>query len=137
MKTAARVGFNRLPEIAKRLPTEVREVIQATILEIETDIKAEMAEPKHGAIYPRMQTGEHQASAPGEAPAVDYGVLINSIQTQMVRDDLGLVFTNTEYAAPLEYGTVRMAPRPFMTPAADRARPKFSERMRELEDRLR
>lgn len=137
MKTAATVQFNRLPEIARRLPQEVKAVIQDTILAIETDIKAEMAEPKHGAIYPRGQAGEHQASAPGEAPAVDYGVLINSIQTQMVRDDLGLVFTNTEYAAPLEYGTVRMEPRPFMTPAADRARPEFAERMRDLEDRLR
>ena len=136
MKTAGTVEFNRLPEIARRLPQEVRDVIQETILEIETDLKAEMAEPKHGALYPRGY-GTHQASAPGEVPAVDYGILINSVQTTMERDDLGLVYEGTEYAEVLEYGSVHMAPRPHMTPAADRARPKFSERMRGLEDRLR
>ena len=137
MKTAGVVEFNRLPEIARRLPQEVRDVIQETILEIETDIKAEMAEPKSGALYPRGLKGEHQASAPGQAPAVDYGILINSVQTTMVRDDLGLVYEGTEYAEVLEYGSVHMAPRPHMTPAADRAKPKFTERMRDLESRLR
>lgn len=133
MKTAGTVTFNHLPQIAAKLGPAVRAVIQETILELETDIKADMAEPKTGAIDPRG----HQASAPGEAPAVDYGVLINSVQTDMIRDDLGLVYEGTEYAAPLEYGTVHMAPRPHMTPAADRARPKFQQRMRELEDRIR
>lgn len=134
---ASSVTFNHLPQIAARLGPAVRAVIQETILEIETDIKVDMAAPKHGSVYPSGQSGEHQASAPGESPAVDYGVLINSIQTQMLRDDLGLVAEGTEYAAPLEYGTVRMAPRPHMAPAADRARPKFVQRMRGLEDRLR
>lgn len=129
--------YNRFPQIAAALGPAVRAVIQETILEIETDIKADMAAAKSGALYPRGKTAEHQASAPGESPAVDYGVLIGSIQSQMVRDDLGLVAEGTEYAAALEYGTVRMAPRPHMAPAADRARPRYVQRMRGLEGRLR
>ena len=127
--------FNHLPILAAALRPAVREVIDETCKVLETDIKAEMAEPKAGAIYPRGQ-GEHQASAPGEAPAVDYSILIDSVQTAMLRDDLGLVYEGTDYAPILEYGSVHMAPRPHMTPAAERERPRFVARMRDLEQRL-
>lgn len=70
--------------------------------------------------------GVHRASAPGEPPAVDTGLLRGSIQI----DPSGLsqsmptirVGTNLVYARPLEYGTFRMAPRPYMRPALKRAR---------------
>jgi hypothetical protein len=130
------VTFNRLPEIARALGSAVREIIQETVLEIETDIKVDMAEPKHGAIYPRGKTGQHQASEPGESPAIDYAVLVNSVDTQMLADDLGVVYESAEYAPALEYGTTRMAARPHMTPAADRAKPRFVARMSDLERRL-
>lgn len=127
---ASGVQFNRLPQIAAALRPAVRVVIDQTCKELETEIKADMAEPKSGRIYLRGQTGEHQASAPGQPPAVDYGILIGSVQSAMLRDDLGLVAEGTEYAAALEYGTVRMAARPHMAPAADRMRARYAARMR-------
>ena len=126
------VVFNHLPQIAAALKPACRAVIQETVLELEADIKVSMAQAAGGRLYERG-SGTHQASAPGQPPAVDYGVLIGSVQTEMVRDDLGLVAEGTEYAVHLEYGTERMAPRPHMAPAADRARPKFVARMMELE----
>lgn len=136
MQKAAGVSFNRFPELAAKLRPAVRAVIAETVKELETDVKASMAAEAGGRLYERGGK-THQASAPGQPPAVDYGVLINSVQSGMVRDDLGLVAEGAEYAVHLEYGTTRMAARPHMTPAADRARPKFVQRMRELEGRLR
>ena len=130
------VIFNYLPQIAAALRPACRPVIEETCLEIKADIAVDMAEPKHGAIYPRGQTGEHQASSPGESPAIDYGVLVASIQTEMLDDDLGVVFEGADYSVHLEFGTERMAPRPHMAPAADRARAKFVARMMELEKRI-
>ena len=75
----------------------------------------------------------HRASAPGEAPARDGGRLESSI----VADITGLtaeVSTNLQYAAPLEFGTVNMEPRPFLQPALDANKEKFKQRLMRLFD---
>lgn len=66
------------------------------------------------------QYGKHRASAPGEPPAVDTGNLRNKTQAdanlRADGDDLvGRIVANTDYAAALELGTERMAPRPFLS----------------------
>jgi phage gpG-like protein len=67
-----------------------------------------------------------RASRPGDPPAPDTGTLRNSITTEQVSPLVVRVGTNVIYAPPLEFGTVRMAPRPFMRPAAVMARDKMS-----------
>lgn len=129
-RTVVTITYNRFPQIAAKLPREAHDIVQETVLDIEGRVKAEMAGPKSGRMY-----GGHQASAPGEAPAVDTGALISSVQTD-VQGTEGSVFTNMESAPYLEYGTSQMAPRPFFTPAAEAARPDFERKMRNLEDRL-
>lgn len=65
--------------------------------------------PKTGRIYKR-----HQASAPGESPASDTGRLAQSITTSYdVPNITGYVNVATEYAEALEFGTPRIAPRPY------------------------
>lgn len=131
-KTVARLTHNRFPEIARRLPQATRQVVQETILDIEAHIKADMAAAKSGVWY-----GGHQASAPGESPAIDMSNLVNSIRTEMQGTEGG-VYTNAEHAEPLEYGAPmnNLEPRPFMTPAAEAARPEFMRKMRDLESML-
>lgn len=59
----------------------------------------------------------HVPSLPGEPPNNDTGVLANNIETRQVEPLLAEVSSNAPYAAALEYGTVRMAERPYMRPA--------------------
>jgi hypothetical protein len=61
----------------------------------------------------------HQASAPGQPPAVDLGYLVNSIATVRVSKLTTAVVVYAEYGIYLEMGTVRMAPRPYLEPAFD------------------
>lgn len=129
--TVTSVLYNRFAEIAARLPDAVGEIVEETIREIETDVKVGMAEAKSGRVY-----GAHQASAPGEMPAIDLSNLANSIQAEMDGRTSGAVYTNAEYAGHLEYGTVNMEARPYFTPAAEAARPGFQRRMSQLEDLL-
>jgi HK97 gp10 family phage protein len=93
---------------------------------LEGKIKESMGEQKSGRMY-----GKHQASAPGEAPAIDTGALLNSINTELTAATPtkaeGQVATNQVYAPPLEFGTSRMAARPFMRPAADKHQDKVAE----------
>jgi HK97 gp10 family phage protein len=85
---------------------------------VETYAKVAMSEEKSGRTYARGGR-EHRASAPGEAPAVDYGNLKSSIQVFEVTPERAIIGTNAEYAEHLEFGTSRMEPRPYMRPALD------------------
>jgi hypothetical protein len=76
-----------------------------------------LSQPGRGRAYTRG-TVTHVASAPGAAPAPDTGRLRNSTQGEVFAASdgaLGIVSVNTEYAAALELGTEKIAPRPFIS----------------------
>jgi len=132
MITAVTITSNRFPEIAAKLPKEAAKITDKTALRIEGTAKASMAEPKSGRIY-----GTHQASAPGEPPAIDTSALANSIQRGAGKGATHVVYTNQEYALSLEFGSPRIAPRPFLGPAASAEEAEFRRDMADLERRLR
>lgn len=83
--------------------------------------------PKTGRIY-RRRGVEHQASAPGEPPATDTGRLVQSARLELDPDTLsGQVQWSTEYAAHLEYGTAKMAPRPYASVAVENKRDEVTD----------
>lgn len=89
--------------------------------------------PKTGRIYERRGVS-HQASAPGEPPASDTGQLVNSITIKTDPNSLTVqIGTSVEYGQFLEFGTQRMAARPFLRPAMDNMSARVNEIMsREL-----
>lgn len=106
----------------------LKKAAKAGALVIETAAKVSMATGRHsGVVY-----GGHQASAAGETPAVDTGVLINSINTWVEDESSDSVTmgigSGIVYAARLEFGFMEtdslgrkynMQPRPYMRPAVD------------------
>lgn len=70
-----------------------------------------------------------RASAPGEPPAPDLGTLRASIQYEPHDKDPYRVGTNVEYAAALEFGAPKIAPRPFMRPVLEIAKAEMKERV--------
>lgn len=62
----------------------------------------------------------HVPSKPGEPPNNDTSVLANNIETTQPAPLRVRVTSNAPYSAPLEFGTSRMAARPFMRPARDK-----------------
>lgn len=139
---AAKLTYNRLPDLARALPREAADAVDETIKSIEERIKVGMASGKSGQMY-----GSHRASAPGEMPAIDTSNLAGSIDSRMTGPAEGEVSAGAEYALYLEYGAARVAdgstdmggvtsilyPRPFMVPSAEAERPAFERRMRNLE----
>jgi len=130
VKVVVVVTLNRIPEIRAGMRRKAAQVIRRTTLEIERSAKLSMQEGKTGRLYDRPGGKVHVASAPGEAPAIDYSVLVNSIQSGFPELLTGVVYTTTEYAPVLEFGGVRLEARPFFTPAAERAWPEFLARMK-------
>lgn len=64
----------------------------------------------------------HVASAPGEPPNRDTGVLDGNIETTRTGPLTVEVSSNAPHAAALELGTSKMAERPYMRPAAQKKR---------------
>lgn len=123
---------DRFPEIIRGMEIRASQAVRETIFDIEGRSKVLMTGPKSGAYYARPNAKMHQASAPGEAPAVDTGNLINSIQSTLTSPLRGYTYTNTEYAPVLELGGVHMAARPFFTPATSAAWPDFLSKMKRI-----
>jgi len=103
------------------------QVVRKAAYDVAGNAQASMERAKHGRVY-----GAHQASAPGEAPAIDTGTLHNSIQVHMVRPLTAVVAVHAPYGLYLEMGTRRMAARPFLKPAVDKVKPAFREAMRQV-----
>lgn len=87
--------------------------------------------PKTGLVYKRGNT-RHQASAPGEAPASDTGNLVNligvdAVDTQRLRVS---IFSSAKYSFFLEFGTSKMAPRPFLRRALSEMGPRVLDHFR-------
>jgi HK97 gp10 family phage protein len=70
---------------------------------------------------------DHVPSLPGQPPNNDTGLLADSIETVQV-DPLKIeVSANAPYAVALEFGTSKMAERPFMRPAAAKNKDTLSK----------
>jgi len=95
----------------------MRAIVRGTEAVKKEAIDLILSSPKTGRVYRRGGV-EHRASAPGEPPASDTGRLVSSIQTKYdVQNLTGSVTASAVYAAPLEFGTQKMEPRPFLRPA--------------------
>ena len=82
-----------------------------------------------GRLYVRRGRA-YRASAPGEAPASARGRLAHGIVVESDGLSARVIVgpsTGADYAAALEFGTARMAARPFLLPAIERARPRVAE----------
>lgn len=64
----------------------------------------------------------HVPSLPGQPPNADTHVLDRNIETTLEAPLVVHVSSNAPYAAALEYGTSKMAERPYMRPAVAKKR---------------
>jgi len=131
MTTVVKIVRNDVGKLAAGLRNRARAAARKAALDTKREITDRMSDSKSGRIYKRSQK-IHQASAPGEAPAIDTGLLVNSIQVTDYGRLGAMVYTNTEYADVLELGGRHILPRPYMRPAVEKIAPKFLEATRQL-----
>lgn len=84
---------------------------------------------RSGRTY-RRRSVTHRASAPGEFPKTDTGQLVASLFFRVAGDKLSAVFgTALGYGRYLEYGTSRMAARPWLRPTFRQFQRRARERV--------
>ena len=131
---ASRVDWQG-PQTMRRVNNIIAQRLVAAATIVEGKMKTSMQEPKTGRIYRKpYSTATHQASAPGESPAVRTARLLNSITYDLprkrgftwsirigtnVKDEI----TGFNYPFNLEFGfATRIAyvqPRPWGRPSLD------------------
>lgn len=78
----------------------------------------------------------HVPSKPGEPPSNDSGVLANNIEVTQPAVDEVVVSSNAPYGAALEWGTSKMAARPYFRPARDAKKKEARKRFAEQVDKI-
>jgi HK97 gp10 family phage protein len=124
----------------KLIRQEVSKALFVSAKHVEGEAKRSILNgQKSGRLYKRGKTVFHRASAPGEAPASDTGRLANSINSYLDSTALGSFVVAgrglAKYAPLLEFGTSKIAPRPFLFPALEQSKPFIQKRMNEAVDR--
>lgn len=148
------IGFGSLEKkmlsLSDSVTLEIKKVVARRALEVETDAKRSVqGGGKTGKTYKRSEIKRgrgknrkvvgykfHRASAPGEAPATDTGRLVSNISTLVALDGMeaeigvfGKIVDDEgearNYARDLEFGTTKMAARPFLQPALEKNKEKI------------
>lgn len=104
------------PDLAEIIRDEERDIIRLVTFGTADRMKSVIAEPKSGNSYKRGDK-VHIASAPDESPASDSGNLINTIMPNA--NYLQGEITLADYGLFLEFGTSKMAARPFVIPSLE------------------
>ncbi|QTH20808.1 HK97 gp10 family phage protein [Rhizorhabdus wittichii] len=91
---------------------------------------------RSGRMVKGVLRGKYQASAPGEPPAYDTHDLANSIESARLGPLHAQVTANDRKAAWLEFGTSKMAERPYMRPAVAKNRKEVVEMVRQAVNKV-
>lgn len=132
---------NKFTAMGGRADREAQKALEAAALIVRNDaVRSIQKGPKTGRIYVRGTSKKgrrkkimHQASAPGQAPATDTGSLASNVTFygRPGRRPAAYVEAEMHYSRDLEYGTRKMAARPFMRPALQRNKAKVIELVRQ------
>lgn len=132
------VSLKSLSNKLRRIPlAQTRGVARAIVLsalEVEGNAERNISRgSRSGRVNPATagrRSQPHQASAPGEFPKSDTGALVASITHVIDADGLGAsVGTNIAYGPHLEFGTTKMAARPWLKPTFDAAKERIRLRI--------
>lgn len=113
----AKKHSDRLKRMAQRTPREVARALYSAGQLIELDAERSITSGAVSGV-------NHIPSNPGQPPNADTHFLDSNIETEIGGPGLVTVTSKANYSAALEYGTSRMAARPFMRPAVERNRKK-------------
>lgn len=127
-------NIDSLRQKLQKIKRNVRTQTFSGVVVAAEHLKNEMVETLHngeksGKLYKRGNK-THRASAPGEAPATDTGQLARSIRNVYSRSQISATVgprSNAPYAKSLEFGTSKMAARPFVRPTFNKNKEKIKK----------
>lgn len=136
-------GADKLIKKLNQIPIDMRSgigtALAASVVQMDAYAKQKIqGGGRSGRVY-RRRSVSHQASAPGEYPKTDRGQLVASLFFKVGTDKLSAFFgTKLDYGKYLEFGTGRMAPRPWLRPTFKANKASITARIKQaVSDALR
>ena len=125
-------NFNKVTDSYRK--KAIRLIGQAGNMVRNTAVTSIQQGSKNGRVYQKYTPRRtHTASAAGQPPATDTGFLVQNINLKIDVDRLGAsVESNADYSAALEFGTSKMAARPFMHPSLQENKPKIKRLLKQI-----
>ena len=118
-----------LSKVAPNINGELEKTIALCCDKVRSDIQYSMGHTQRDmtkSYYTNNNTKAHHPSLPGNPPARDTGRLNDSISWEIHNEGkevygvVGSTQKDPDYAVYTEYGTTRMAPRPWLRPAMEK-----------------
>jgi hypothetical protein len=129
-------GAEALVKQLSALSGNVNGVVEGYITDVVLDTHRKAVEgiqrgPASGRIYTRRGV-THQASAPGEYPMSDTGRLASSVAFELPSAGrlMGKVGTAVMHGMYQEFGTSRVAPRPWLAPSFEWAKSQARDKLK-------
>ena len=126
-------GDKHIRRLRKLAGPELERMVSAVLYEGADKLKAEA---QRSITAGSVSGKSHVPSAPGEPPNNDTGTLKNQISAKLTGPFSAEVRSEAPYAAALEFGTSRMAARPYMRVARDKTAPEIQKRLAEQFSKL-
>ena len=118
-----------LSQVAPLIEDNMSKSIKLCCDKVRSDIQESMAKTERDmskTYFTNNKTKAHHPSLPGNPPAPDTGNLRNSIRYEVHNEGkkvygiVGSTQKDPDYAVYTEYGTTKMAPRPWLRPAMEK-----------------
>lgn len=124
--------FNRLPDMAAKLPEIIGKLIRKTCFDLQA-VAQVLAPVKTGFLKSSIYVMTHDTSTYGQDLQGD-GTLEPPIETPPENE--GWVVVGADYGVHVEMGTKNMAAQPFMAPAAEIVGPSLEKAVQVVNDEL-
>lgn len=125
------VFTSHIEEVTAEIGKTARERMEQAVNEVRNQVLETLSGGRSGRTYKVPGTNKtYTASAPGEPPAQRLGELRQSISSQVQGEGkqvIGMVGSNKIYAPMLEFGTRKMAPRPWLRPTFEKMQKRVEE----------
>lgn len=127
------IGRDWLTGKFRRLPLDqlrgMSRVLALSGLDVQTEARRSIQKGTRSGMIVMRGGRTHQRSAKGEAPKTDTGRLVSNIFSILDADEGAVeIGTDLKYGRYLEFGTSRMAARPWLHPAYERLKPRIRRR---------
>lgn len=118
-------GLQRLSAQLADLTGDANDVMLEVVTRVANDTRTEAVQGiQRGPATGQQRADGSRASAPGQYPMSDTGRLANSVEAKLptASNMTAMVGTNVIYGRYLEFGTSRMAARPWLLPSFNKAK---------------
>jgi hypothetical protein len=137
MATRVVIVFDNIPVVAQRLHGAVAKLVKTAAFNVETRAKNHATVDTgamKSAIYTVTREGSWRGGDPGgyesataEALSLNPKAEMQDEEPRPERDTLAIVHAGMNYSVYVEYGTGKMAAKPFMAPAAAEEQPRLQQ----------